>query len=433
MPTEGEQIGSYQLTRKLGEGAFGEVWLVHHVDLGVDRAMKIPTQPDYVRQLRHEGRAQFTIEHPNIVRTVDLNTSSDPPYFVMEYVEGQTLRQRLDEAGKLPPPQALGILDRVLDGLAAAHAQGLVHRDLKPENILIAADGTPKITDFGLGRIAADVARAFEVDSSLISLEADTVSGTLAYMSPEQRDGGAPDPRDDVYALGVVACELLTGGRPSQLGAAKPLRREGVPADVIAFIEHALEEPDARYPDAGAMLAALRAAGRDQQAPVLQAVADIQPVEQPRVLRAPRLATAPAAPGRGRGPRAWGLAAGLITLILVIAYAVYVEGELSDWNDRYQRAAVQYQQASALWRQQAQYNRMMGFPVPPPPAEPAVPAPVEDLVWSALGLVVLAAPGWVGFAIALGRSRRRRAAIAAPPPPAHSIQGGPPPLPPPRP
>jgi len=159
MPSAGERIGPYELLRRLGGGAFGEVWLVRHLDLGVQRAMKIPTDPDYVKQLRLEGQIQFDLEHPNIVETLELDSWHTPPYFVMEYVEGQDLRKVLNARGKLPVPEALGILTQILDALSAAHAMGTLHRDLKPENILLTPDGRVKVTDFGLGKTQAQISQ----------------------------------------------------------------------------------------------------------------------------------------------------------------------------------------------------------------------------------------------------------------------------------
>jgi len=206
MPNVGETVGSYELVRKLGAGAFGEVWLARHIELGFERAMKIPTDSDYIQQLRKEGQIQFTLKHPNIVETFDLDTHHATPHLVMEYVEGEDLRKRLRARGKLPPTEALPIVRQILDALHAAHAQGIVHHDLKPENILLAADGTVKVADFGLGRVQATVAQSLLLSGSMVSREGKSVSGTFEYMSPEQQRGEPADPRDDLYALGVIGC-----------------------------------------------------------------------------------------------------------------------------------------------------------------------------------------------------------------------------------
>ena len=255
--TEGQTVGAYELVRKLGEGAFGEVWLGRHAELGAERALKIPTDPDYVKQLRREGKIQFDLKHPNIVETIDLNTTYDPPHFVMEYVEGPDLRKTLAARKSLPVPEALAILRQVLDALSTAHGHGIVHGDLKPENILVAAGGTVKVADFGLGRVQSEVAQSLLLSGSIVSSEGKSISGTFAYMSPEQQLGAGGDPRDDVYAAGVIGCELLTGSRPSGVGVAKMFQRAGLDPALASVFERALDEAERRYASAGEMLADL--------------------------------------------------------------------------------------------------------------------------------------------------------------------------------
>jgi hypothetical protein len=244
----GQLISTYELVRKLGEGAFGEVWLARHMELGYERALKIPTDPDYVRQLRLEARLQLTIEHPNIVHTHDLNTLHDPPYFVMEYIEGESLRARLNRDGKLPVEDALRILARLLDALQAAHAAGILHRDLKPENILLARDGTVKVSDFGLGKVQAEVARSLVFSGSLESSGGKSISGTLEYMSPEQKRGDPPEPNDDLYAAGIVACELLAGDRPLPGISIRDMFGDaGVDAELADVVMRAVSKAPHRY------------------------------------------------------------------------------------------------------------------------------------------------------------------------------------------
>ena len=284
MFSEGETIGVYELIRRLGGGAFGEVWLVRHMELGAERAMKIPTDPDYVRQLRQEGKIQFQLGHPNIVETVDLNTMRDPPYFVMEYVEGSDLRQRLKASGKLPVAEALDILRQILDALDHAHAQGVLHRDLKPENILMTADGCAKITDFGLGKVQAEIAQSLLLSGSMMSSGGTSVGGTYDYMSPEQRRAEEPDPRDDIWAVGIIACELLTGRRPGGR-IDRVLSRGGVPQPLIDVIDKACEDPDYRYATAAEMRRDLDAAdGKEASEPVgstSPSVKEIAPEPEP--------------------------------------------------------------------------------------------------------------------------------------------------------
>jgi len=263
----GQTIGPYELLRKLGGGAFGEVWLVRHMFLDAQRAMKIPTDPDYVAQLRKEAKIQFKLDHPNIVRTFELDPLHNPPYFVMEYVEGQDLRKVLIDRGKLPPVEALGILAQILDALAAAHAAGVLHRDLKPENTLLTPDGQVKVTDFGLGRVQAEVTRSLLLSGNMMSKEGNSVSGTIEYMSPEAREGAPPDPRDDLYALGILGCELLTGRRPLPgISTEDQFDEAGVHADHAKVFQRALSLPKRRYATAAEMGEAVRRAKAGEEA-----------------------------------------------------------------------------------------------------------------------------------------------------------------------
>jgi len=249
----GEVVGPYELTRRLGGGGFGEVWLARHLDLGVERALKIPTHPDAVRNLRKEGQIQCRLRHRNIVETIELNTRHDPPYFVMEYVKGRDLRSVLDKRVFLPPLHALTVVWQVLRALKAAHEGGVVHRDLKPRNVLVMQDWRVKVTDFGLGKMDWDPSVSLSLSGELASLEGTEVAGTLDYMSPEQRSGAEADPRDDLYALGVLGCELLAGSRPTPIGVAKMFRRAGLRKELAAVFERALDDREHRYQSAAEM------------------------------------------------------------------------------------------------------------------------------------------------------------------------------------
>jgi len=165
----------------------------------------------------------------------------------MEYVEGQDLRKVLNAMGKLPVPEALAILTQILDALSAAHAMGILHRDLKPENILLTPDGRVKVADFGLGKVQAQVAQSLILSGSLVSSEGKSVSGTFEYMSPEQRRGEPPDPRDDLYAFGLLGCELLTGSRPIGAGVGRMLEREAIGEPYQSVLEKALDTRQYRY------------------------------------------------------------------------------------------------------------------------------------------------------------------------------------------
>ncbi|MCE9554584.1 MAG: SUMF1/EgtB/PvdO family nonheme iron enzyme [Planctomycetes bacterium] len=253
-----QSIGPWILVRPLGQGTFGEVWLARHAELHVECAVKIPTDNQYLRQLRQEGQIQFKLRHENIVRTIDLDTTHDPPYYVMQYIQGVTLRQKLRATGKLATAETVSILVQVLNALAYAHGKGVMHRDLKPENLLIQADGQVMVTDFGLGMIQAAVAQSIVLSGSLVSDQGRNLSGTVQYMSPQQQAGEAPDQRDDLYALGMIACEMFTGSRPTPAGVAKMLERAGAEKRFADWLERALESERAdRFCNAAAMRQAL--------------------------------------------------------------------------------------------------------------------------------------------------------------------------------
>jgi serine/threonine protein kinase len=225
MPSTNQRISEYLLDEKLGGGTFGEVWRAHH-HVWVDQlvAIKIPTDPQYVRNLQHEGAAIHGLVHPNIVRAIGFDPYADPPYLTMEYIPGTSLRP-LIAAKKLSTNDAIAIMRQVLAGLSYAHANGIVHRDMKPENILIHeralkdgfnVDGVVKVTDFGLGKAANKTAvGSIAYSQSMNDAAGREIAGTLDYMSPEQRTGNEVDARTDLYACGVILYELLTGEKPA--------------------------------------------------------------------------------------------------------------------------------------------------------------------------------------------------------------------------
>src|SRR3954469_6620226 len=167
MPTPNQRISEYVLVEKIGGGTFGEVWKAyHHVWTDQLVAIKIPTDPMYVRNLQTEGAAIHGLIHPNIVRAMGFDPYADPPYLIMEYVPGTNLRTLINQKS-LNPDQAVQILQQVLAGLAYAHKNNIIHRDIKPENILVheramtegfGLEGAVKVTDFGLGQAATKTA-----------------------------------------------------------------------------------------------------------------------------------------------------------------------------------------------------------------------------------------------------------------------------------
>jgi serine/threonine protein kinase len=217
-PRAGDRQGRFELKRELGRGAQASVWLAHDPLLQRDVALKLLDSEGSTAELNHwlhEARAVSALSHPHIVpvfEAVDAQAGLGRPYLVFEYVEGPTLAQARRARGPWPAHEAATLMLGVLDGLAAAHALGLVHRDLKPSNVLLGSDGRARVMDFG---IAARVVAAGEAGDGCIV-------GSPGYISPEAARGEAPAPAMDVFAAGVMLAELL-GGEPL-LKESDPLR-----------------------------------------------------------------------------------------------------------------------------------------------------------------------------------------------------------------
>jgi serine/threonine protein kinase len=240
--------GRYRLERPLGHGGMGTVYLAHDLELDRPVAVKLLAErlagdDAFRRRFLREARVAARLSHPNVVAVYDAGeTEEGLPYIVMEYVAGATLEGR----GPLPPPEAVGLALQACHGLAHAHEHGLVHRDVKPHNLLLRSDGTLKVADFGIAR-AAEATALTEVGAVL---------GTAAYLAPEQAAGGAVTPATDVYALGAVLYELLTGRPPYEPTSLADLaeRPEIVPVSELApqvprGVEDAVMRALARNPD----------------------------------------------------------------------------------------------------------------------------------------------------------------------------------------
>ena len=201
---------TFTTERLLAHGGMGEVYLGHDgqgqpVAIKRLRAEVVAQEPQMVRRFLREGEVLAALNHPNIVRLLAAQREDDGGYaIVMEYVPGGTLRQRLERDGALPPAQALDIALELADALTRAHHLGVIHRDLKPENVLLAADDTPRLTDFGL---------AFDAAATRLTQQG-TLLGTLAYLSPEAVRGEEAGAAGDVWALGVMLLEMVTGRHP---------------------------------------------------------------------------------------------------------------------------------------------------------------------------------------------------------------------------
>mgnify|MGYP001032779247 CR=1 FL=1 len=262
--------GRYRLESKLGSGGMSTVYLARDETLERWVAAKvlhreISDQPDQIERFRREARAVAQVAHPNVVAVIDAGEDLGRPYIVFEYVEGETLKDRIDKAGRLPLDEAAAYAIEIGRGLAAAHARRLIHRDVKPQNVLIDTEGRAKVTDFG-------IARELEQDGLT---KTGRVLGTTDYVSPEQAMGQPVDARSDIYSLGVVLFEMLTGDVPFKaetvVGVAMKhvneqipdvqRRRPQVSSALAAVVERATEkEPKKRYPDMAAMLDDLEAA-----------------------------------------------------------------------------------------------------------------------------------------------------------------------------
>ena len=203
--------GRYKIVRHLARGGMAEVYVAEDQLLNRVVALKLlfpelARDDAFVERFRREARAAASLNHHNIVSVYDFGGDEDSWFIVMEYVEGLTLRDIIRKDGPMHPARAAELASEVAAALAAAHAQGIVHRDVKPANVLIAADtGTVKVADFGIAR-AANVRQGLTMPG--------TVLGTASYLSPEQARGAEVDHRSDIYSLGMVLWEMLTGNAP---------------------------------------------------------------------------------------------------------------------------------------------------------------------------------------------------------------------------
>ena len=211
----GQVLGHYRIAQKIGEGGMGEVYRARDEHLGRDVAIKVlPTgtlaDPHARKRFRKEADALSKLNHPNIATIYDFDTQEGVDFLVMEYIPGETLSDKLCQQ-PLSEKEVVRLGLQLVEGLAAAHEQGVIHRDLKPGNLRLTTDERLKILDFGLARLVRCLSPMDDTESSL-----DTVvfAGTLPYMAPEQLRGAAGDVRSDIYSAGVVLYELATGRLP---------------------------------------------------------------------------------------------------------------------------------------------------------------------------------------------------------------------------
>jgi serine/threonine-protein kinase len=256
--------GRYRLEAKLGSGGMSTVYLARDTTLDRPVAVKVmhremSEQPDQLERFRREARAVAKLSHPNIVAVIDAGEDGGHPYIVFEYVEGENLKQRIRRLGPLDPQEALAYAIEIGQGLKVAHGRKLVHRDVKPQNVLIDAEGRAKVTDFGIAR---------QLEQQGVT-DTGRVLGTTDYVSPEQAMGHGVDQRSDLYSLGVVLYEMLTGEVPfsadTQVGVAMKHVNEELPdvqrrrpelsaAAALTIERSTSKDPAKRYEDIGGMI-----------------------------------------------------------------------------------------------------------------------------------------------------------------------------------
>ncbi len=280
--SSGTRLGPYEIEGSLGSGGMGEVYRARDTRLGRTVAVKIlpsalAADPESVRRFEKEARAVASLSHPNVVPLFDVGEQDGVRYAVAELVAGETLRTRLSR-GSLSAREAAEIAAQIAEGLAAAHEKGVVHRDIKPDNVVMTPSGFARILDFGLAKTSGPAigAEATENDPTRSALltEPGIVAGTVGYMSPEQVRGESVDGRSDIFSLGVVLWEMLTGRRPFTGGSQvetlnailkeepqPELALESLPPELSRIVRRCLEKrKDARYHSAADLAHDLRTA-----------------------------------------------------------------------------------------------------------------------------------------------------------------------------
>jgi eukaryotic-like serine/threonine-protein kinase len=302
-PQTGDQIADrYELEAVVGSGGMSTVFCAYDSQLERRVAIKILHErfagdDEYIGRFRHEARSVAQLTHPNIVSVIDRGEDDGREYIVFEFVDGENLKDLIVRSSPLPGRRAVELAVAIADGLTFAHEHGLVHRDVKPQNVLLSEGGRVKVTDFG-------IARSLDVEHGLT--ETGTVVGTGEYLAPEQANGGAVSPATDVYSLGVVLWEMLTGRVPFEGDnfVAVALRhvheappdirdlRSDVPPRLAAAIDRALQkDPARRFPTMREFGEELRACvagtGSEGVTQVIPAAARRRPREQARRRRWP--------------------------------------------------------------------------------------------------------------------------------------------------
>src|SRR5438477_3997 len=250
----GRTIGHYKISERIGTGGMGEVYLATDITAGRQAALKIlPTRfasdAERLKRFQQEARAIVALNHPNILTVYEIGEDHSIHYIASELIEGETLRERLMH-GRMQLSEAVDVAIQVASALAAAHEAGIVHRDIKPENIMLRPDGYVKVLDFGIAKLAeSSFAKAVADEAGSMTLAATnlgSILGTVRYMSPEQACGGRVDKTTDIWSLGVVLYEMLTGHAPFTGDTSKEVMSsilEKEPPPLTRYIRHTPTEP----------------------------------------------------------------------------------------------------------------------------------------------------------------------------------------------
>jgi len=307
----------YRLERRLAAGGMGAVYVGVDERLGRGVAVKLLNEqlavdPGFVERFRREARAAAGLSHHNVAQVYDYGQDGQQHFIVMELVDGTDLAHLLRERGRLTPPEAVGIATQVCAALSAAHAGGIVHRDIKPGNVIVRSDGQVKVTDFGIARAAGHTSLTLT----------GTVLGTAQYLPPEQARGEPTSPASDVYSLGVVLFQMLTGSVPftgdSPVAIALRHLHESVPrpSGLTSEVSPALDQvvaratakdPSERFADAAEMAAALE-----------------QALHAPATLSLPQSGTGPAPVTRRPARRGVLALGGAVLLLAALAVALAI-------------------------------------------------------------------------------------------------------------
>jgi serine/threonine-protein kinase len=281
LPGEVALDGRYVLERRLGEGGMGVVYKAHHKFLKTTRAIKVikpelvGNDPSFATRFQQEAMAAAAIGHPNIISVPDYGfLAGEIPFLVMEFVEGDSLQEVMSNEGRFSPEKALEYMQVIASGVGAAHTNGIVHRDLKPLNIMIQKNGTPRegirILDFGLAKI-----KSGDLFGSFVGAKTTGIIGSPYYMAPEQWSDEEPDKRCDIYSLGIILHQMLTGDVPFKGSSIPAVMKKhlmspppqladlgaGISEELERVVHHALEkDPEARTASAEDLIAELEEA-----------------------------------------------------------------------------------------------------------------------------------------------------------------------------